>query len=165
MIDSKAKGYRAEAAAKKQLIELTGLDWQRTPSSGALNKAHKMKGDLYLPDCKNKFCVEVKHYKESQFNTKILTDMEPQLLKWWAQTLRQAKEVDRLPLLLFKFDRSQYFVVFTQDALGSAVSYNKYRQVSFSFITENYNPLWGNKPVFIAKLEDWIKHEDIQWII
>ena len=96
---SKAKGTRAENAAKGLLIKYTGLDWQRTPSSGALNKAHKLKGDLYLPDCKNKFCIEVKHYKDDHLTSKLLTDKNPQILKWWEQAVRQAEEIDRIPLL------------------------------------------------------------------
>ena len=53
MVDSRQKGARAEAAAKGLLIKHSGLDWQRTPGSGALHAAHKLKGDLYIPDCKN----------------------------------------------------------------------------------------------------------------
>ena len=118
MVDSRQKGGRAEAAAKKLLIDKTGLDWQRTPGSGALNEAHKLKGDLYIPDEKNKFCVEVKHYKDDHLTSKILTSKDPQLLQWWEQAVRQGLQVGREPLLLFKFDRSKWFVAFTWKALN-----------------------------------------------
>ena len=104
MVDSRQKGARAEAAAKGLLIKHTNLDWQRTPGSGALNKQHKLKGDLYIPDEKNHYCVEVKHYKDDHLTSKLLTDKKPQLIKWWEQAVRQANEVERVPLLLFKFD-------------------------------------------------------------
>ena len=171
MVDSRQKGARGESAAKKILIDETGLNWQRTPGSGALNKNHMLKGDLYIPDCSNKFCIEVKNYADTQFNTKIFTDKEPQLLKWWEQTLRQANQVSREPLLLFKFDRSKFFVVFRSLALpGSFMANMKkpkdtYRHVKYYFNTNDANPTWGTMPIYIAKLSDWLEEENIVWTL
>ena len=160
MVDSRQKGARAEAAAKGLLIKHTGLDWQRTPGSGALNVAHKLKGDLYIPDAKNKFCVEVKHYKDDHLTSKILTDKSPQLLKWWEQAERQAHQTGRDPLLLFKFDRSKWFVAFTSHAFdnSSYMNTDKYRFFKLTYHTDNH-------PVYIAKLEEWLAAETIQWIL
>jgi hypothetical protein len=164
MVDSRQKGARAEAAAKGLLIKHTGLDWQRTPGSGALNAKHKLKGDLYLPDCKNKFCVEVKHYKDDHFTSKLLTDKNPQLLKWWDQAVRQAEEIERDPLLLFKFDRSKWFVAFNWKALSkdsdffkSTTPPYKYSLLFLNGSTEEY--------IAVAKLEDWLAKEQITWIL
>lgn len=155
MVDSRQKGARAENGAKGMLIKYTELDWQRTPGSGALAVAHKLKGDLYIPDCKNKFCVEVKHYKDDHLTSKILTDKNPQLLQWWKQTLRQADQVDRVPLLIFKFDRSKWFVAFTEDAFAK-----KWMNGNYKYLVLYVN---GNKPVYLAKLEEWLIAEDIEW--
>jgi len=148
MVDSRQKGARAESAAKGLLIKHTGLDWQRTPGSGALNAAHKLKGDLYIPDCKNKFCVEVKHYKDDHLTSKLLTDKHPQLLKWWDQAERQGEQTDRIPLLLFKFDRSKWFVATDNGMFGD------YKIIE-------YYP----KGLWIAKLEEWLSHEKIKWVL
>ena len=64
MVDSRQKGARAEAALVKLLKEDTGLNWKRTPGSGALHQDHLMKGDAYVPGEHNYYCVEIKHYKE-----------------------------------------------------------------------------------------------------
>ena len=151
MVDSRQKGARAEAAAKGLLIKHTGLDWQRTPGSGALNAAHKLKGDLYIPDAKNKFCVEVKHYKDDHLTSKILTDKNPQILKWWEQAVRQGEQTSREPLLLFKFDRSKWFVAFKWE----------YKIEGYKVVKYIHN----NTEIYMAKLEEWLSNEEIEWIL
>lgn len=152
MVDSRQKGARAEAAAKGLLIKHTGLDWQRTPGSGALNAAHKLKGDVYIVNAKNKFCVEVKHYKDDHLTSKLLTDKNPQIIKWWEQAVRQGEQTNREPLLLFKFDRSKWFVAFEWD-FKLTPGYKALR-----FVNDDYD-------FYMAKLEEWLSKEDIEWIL
>lgn len=159
MVDSRQKGARAETAAKELLRKYTKLGWERTPGSGALNEKHKLKGDLYLPDCKNKFCVEVKHYKDDHLTSKVLTDKTPQLLIWWEQAVRQAEQVQRDPLLLFKFDRSKWFVCFTHFALSNSPVSSSVKTPS-----DNYRWIYYNG-MYISKLEDWLENEEIIWIL
>ena len=142
MVDSKAKGARAESQAKAILIQHTNLNWQRVPSSGALNASHYLKGDLYIPEKDNIFCVEVKHYKEDQINTKILTSVKSQLEKWWDQTLRQSKQINKKPLLIFKHDRSKFFIAINEKLFNE----------DFKHIYINY------LNVSICTLEDWLKY-------
>ena len=66
MVDPRAKGARAEAVIRDELRRLTGHKWERTPGSGTLNEKHGLKGDLYIPNEKNIFCVEAKHYAEAR---------------------------------------------------------------------------------------------------
>lgn len=47
MVDSRDKGSRAETVIKDKLKTLTGLDWQRTPGSGALDAKHLLK-EIYM---------------------------------------------------------------------------------------------------------------------
>jgi len=115
MVDSRQKGGRAEAAIKKVLRDKTGLNFQRTPGSGALNPTHMLKGDIYIPNTANRFCIEVKHYKDDHLTSKILTSKNPQLIEWWSQAVRQGEQVDMQPLLFFKFDRSKWFVATYMD--------------------------------------------------
>ena len=112
MPDSRAKGRTAELKGRDELRKLTGLTWERIPASGALDAKHGLKGDLYIPLKDNRYCVEVKHYKDDHLTSKLLTGKNPQLIEWWNQTNRQAKQVNKEPLLLFKYDRSKWFVAY-----------------------------------------------------
>jgi Holliday junction resolvase len=149
MVDSRQKGARAESEAKGVLRKYTGLQWERVPGSGALSAAHKLKGDLYVPEAKNVYCIEVKHYKEDHISSKILTDKNPQISKWWEQAERQATQVEQKPLLLFKFDRSKWFVAF-RDQTNSI----DYRWLHYN--SDN---------IIIAKLEDWLTFEKPKFIV
>ena len=57
MVDSRAKGARGEYLVRDLLREYTNLQFERVPNSGALEY---LKGDLYIPHEKNKYCIEVK---------------------------------------------------------------------------------------------------------
>lgn len=140
MVDSRAKGARAELQARDILRKYTNLPWERVPASGALSVSHELKGDLYIPKHDNKYCVEVKHYAEDVISTKILTGKNPTLIKWWEQTLREANQVNRKPLLLFKHDRSKWFVASEHypDEDGFVVFYGEYI-------------------IYIRLLEEWLK--------
>ena len=151
VVDSRAKGARTETVARDALRKYTGLEWERVPGSGALDPKHKLKGDLYVPDKSNRYCVEVKGYADDHVSTHILTSKTPQLIDFWQQTVRQGTQVDRKPLLIFKFDRSKIFVCFA-DMPG----------------TDNYRYLYVNVPPYqfwIATLDDWLSHERPQFIV
>jgi hypothetical protein len=112
MVDSRNKGRRGELDARDKLRKYTNLMWERTPMSGALDAKHKMKGDLYVPGKNIKYCVETKFYKDDHLTSKLITSSNPMLLQWWEQTVREAKQVDRDPLLIFKYNRSKWFAIF-----------------------------------------------------
>ena len=112
MVDSRDKGARAETLARDALRKATKLKWERTPGSGALDAKHSLKGDLYVPNATNYYCVEVKHYKDDHFTSALFTGKSPQLLEWWRQAVRQGQQVDRKPLLIFKYDRSKLFAAY-----------------------------------------------------
>ena len=59
MVDSRAKGARGEYLVRDMLREATGYQFERVPNSGALEY---LKGDLYVPNERNRFCIEVKNY-------------------------------------------------------------------------------------------------------
>ena len=70
VVDSRAKGARGEYLVRDLLREYTNLQFERVPNSGALEY---LKGDLYVPHEKNKYCIEVKNYSESPLTDKIFT--------------------------------------------------------------------------------------------
>ena len=108
MVDSRAKGAEGEKQVKDLLRKHTGLEFERVPMSGALDY---LKGDIFLPNMHNNYCIEVKFYKDSHFNDKILTALKSNIfIRWWDQTIEQAKKAGAKPALFFKYNRSKIFV-------------------------------------------------------
>jgi Holliday junction resolvase len=150
MVDSRAKGARAEADLVKKLKDHTKLDFKRIPLSGALHASHGLKGDLYIPNSLNIYCIEVKHYADDKLTSKVLTDKDPILLDWWNQTIREAAQISRKPLLIYKFDRSKWFAAW--DEWPSSTDYR--------WFLINID----NKQFFTAKLDDWLKYENPRFV-
>jgi len=108
MVDSRAKGARGEYLVRDLLREKTNLQFERVPLSGALEY---LKGDLYVPNERNLYCIEVKNYAESPLTDKVLTQKRTNnLVNWWNKLLVQAEGGNQLPLLFFKYNRSKIFV-------------------------------------------------------
>jgi len=109
MVDSRAKGARGEYLVRDMLRDATDLQFERVPASGALEY---LKGDLYVPHAKNRFCIEVKNYESSPLSDKIFTAKKTNnLIRWWVKLLQQAAGGNQEPLLFFKYNRSPVFVV------------------------------------------------------
>jgi Holliday junction resolvase len=108
MVDSRAKGARGEYLVRDLLRDRTGLQFERVPLSGALEY---LKGDLYVPNRNNVFCIEVKNYADSPLTDKLFTQEKTNnLVKWWIKIRHQASNASQEPLLFFKYDRSKVFV-------------------------------------------------------
>lgn len=150
MVDSRAKGARTENIVKILLRDHTKLNWERVPSSGALDEKHGLKGDLYVPLHNNIYCVEVKGYAEDHLNSSVLSSKSPQLLQFWEQAVTQAKKVKKHPLLIFKHDRSKIFVAYNNIIPNETYSY--------IFISRD------NYTFFIALLEEWLQSENPRFI-
>lgn len=146
---SKEKGTRAETLVKEALKKATGLKWERTPGSGSLDPKHNLKGDLYVPKESNFYCVEVKHYEADYINTGILHNKSPQMIDWWEQCVRQARQVDKYPLLIFKHDRSKLFAAFTDMP-----------EADFHHIYINRQP----HEFYVSLLDDWLKYNKPRFI-
>jgi len=149
MVDSRDKGSRAETVVRDLLRDHTGLKWERVPGSGALNEKHGLKGDLYIPNEKNLFCVEVKHYAEDHLNSSILTGKNPQLLEWWSQAIRQGIQIDKKPLLLFKHDRSKIFAAYEEMPTST------YRNIFVDVLGHLF---------YVSTLTDWLINEKPEFI-
>ena len=143
MVDSRAKGARGEYLVRDMLREASGLQFERVPSSGALSY---LKGDLYVPDEKNLFCIEVKNYEKSPFTDKIFTNKTNYFLQWWEKIVKQAELKLQQPLLFFKYSRSKVFVVTTLKPLNT-----RYTYVS-----------WLDCYIMIAG--EWLKQEKVEWL-
>ena len=149
MVDSRAKGARTETVVRDALKKHTGLAWERVPGSGALDPKHQLKGDLYVPGRTNMWCVEVKGYAEDHVSSALLTGKNPQLIEFWKQSVRQGHQVNKKPLLAFKFDRSKIFAAF------------------LDMPTTNYRYLFvsvDEHEFYVALLEDWLANEQPQFV-
>lgn len=142
MVNARDKGARAEMVVRDVLRQYSGLNWERTPASGALDAKHLMKGDLYCPGKNIRYCVEVKHYAEDQLTSSVLTAKSPVFMSWWEQAEQQAQSVNKEPLLIFKYDRSKLFCAQSYIVPG-----------------DGYRSIWLNQKIFISLLEDWLEHE------
>lgn len=145
MVDSRAKGARGEYLVRDMLRQATGLKFERVPASGALEY---LKGDLYVPNQRNHYCIEVKNYKDSPLTDKIFTAKRTNnIINWWKKIIIQAKGGDQKPLLFFKYDRSKVFVVTAEKPENT----NEYMYIRFL-------------ECYILLAEDWLQHEEVEFI-
>jgi hypothetical protein len=135
MVDSRAKGARTETVVRDALKKHTGLAWERVPG--------------YVPGRTNLWCVEVKGYAEDHVSSALLTGKSPQLIEFWKQSVRQGHQVNKKPLLIFKFDRSKIFTAFLD------MPTSNYRYI-FVSIDEH--------ELYVALLEDWLVNEQPQFV-
>lgn len=149
MVDVRQKGARAETVIRDTLRTLTGLKWERTPGSGALDEKHGLKGDLYLPNEKNVYAVECKHYADDYLTSQLLSGKNPQLIEWWEQAKRQGVQVSRKPLLIFKFNRSKIFVAYEDMPL------NTLRYLFVNVLGHEF---------YVSLLDEWVKYEEPKFI-
>lgn len=145
MVDSRAKGARGEYLVRDLLRDYTGLQFERVPMSGALEY---LKGDLYIPNSSNVFCIEVKNYADSPLTDKIFTQEKTNnLVKWWIKIKHQAYNCNQEPLLFFKYDRSKVFV---------ATVRKPERTEKFLYI--------GWLSCYIILAEEWLEKEKVEFI-
>lgn len=145
MVDSRAKGARGEYLVRDMLREYTNLQFERVPNSGALEY---LKGDLYIPHEKNKFCIEVKNYADSPLTDKIFTAPKTNnLIRWWTKLKVQAEQGNQEPLLFFKYNRSPVFVV--TDVLPESTK----QYVFICFLQ-----------CFVLLAEEWLEHENPEFL-
>lgn len=107
MTNSKDKGNRGEVLVRTELRARTGLNFEKTPQSGA-SFVEGLKGDLYLPNQKNKFTIEVKNYAEDGFGSHLL-EGKGDFLRWWEQAVAAAKVNKNTPMVIYRWNRSKMY--------------------------------------------------------
>ena len=144
MVDSRAKGARGEYLVRDMLREHTGHQFERVPSSGALEY---LKGDLYVPHAKNRYCIEVKNYESSPLSDKIFTAPRTNnLIKWWKKLEQQAERGNQLPMLFFKYNRSPVFIVTEKKP-----EYPEYMYISIL-------------NCYVSLAEEWLRMEKMEFL-
>lgn len=152
MVDPRAKGARTETTVRDILRKHTGLQWERVPGSGALDEKHGLKGDLYIPNERNRYAVEVKGYAEDHLTSAVLSSKSPQLIQFWEQAVRQSRQVNKEPILIFKYDRSKVFVAHCDP--------NYIPDGTYPFMTVSRD----SYEFFVCLLEDWLTYERPKFI-
>ena len=142
MVDSRAKGQRGEYLVRDMLRDASGLQFERVPSSGALAY---LKGDLYIPDANNAFCIEVKNYEKSPLSDKVFTNKTNYLLVWWEKIVKQAELKLQQPLLFFKYSRSKVFVV-------TNIKPESTKHMHLSWLD-----------CYVCLAEEWLENEPMEW--
>lgn len=141
MTNPRDKGKRGEYLCRNLLRDHTGLKWERIPSSGALPY---LKGDLYVPNQNNKYCVEVKNYKDPVVSEKIFTQLRSNgLILWWNKVVKQAARMEAKPILFFKHNRSPFYAAVQDKPKNSNYMYlnwiGAYVMLAEDFLTKE-NP-------------------------
>lgn len=123
---SKIKGSAYEAKIVGILNkEFPNIQFERVPLSGSISY---LKGDIWTPHDTAAFpwCIEAKHYKELEWNN-LLTAKSTDIIRFWEQTIREAKVMNKKPLLIFRWNRSKDFVAYDDDInIDSYISVNSF---------------------------------------
>jgi hypothetical protein len=101
------KGSRFEYAIRDLLTEKTGVKWDRVPLSGG----GSMKGDLYCLTNHYYHCFELKSFKDTVIQENLLSAKSNNIYGWWDQCVREAKQMNRIPALVFKKDRGKPLIL------------------------------------------------------
>lgn len=115
-INGRNKGNRGERDFARVLGDWTGKKFARVPSSGGLNwKASHAKGDIVVTEEGHffPFCVEVKTYKELNFQHLLYLE-KAEILKFWKQCSRDADKANKAPLLAMRTNsikKDFYFLI------------------------------------------------------
>lgn len=139
-INSKVKGNSQELKISKILTEkLPPLNFKRVPSSGALlggtnsslanrfneESANVVVGDIFCTNGKVRFVIESKSYKES---VKFYELLKPncQIYDWYCEAEFDCKKFEnRLPLLVFKYNRTDDFVCIQNNLVRDRIPASK----------------------------------------
>ena len=112
-VNGRQKGARGERQVKLMLQKWWGGKFFRSPGSGAFatrgfsSKVADMSGDIVTTDPTFPFSVECK-WREDWLLEQLLTAKKCVIHAWWQQTLQQTPS-DKIALLIFKRNNSQWY--------------------------------------------------------
>lgn len=107
------KGSKFERDTAKYLSEWWGYEFHRTPGSGSLHwsSSNNVAGDIVTPlEANFPYVVECKdHNDEWTLESVVLNQRN--IKHWWNQVVDDALSVGRVPMLIFKRNRSSTFIM------------------------------------------------------
>lgn len=150
----KRRGKTYERRVAKILHEFTSIGFRSTPSSGGFNKLSETTireelfcGDLICDNPNFRYCVEAKNREKFSFTAILKNPSTAAFTHWWHQCVTDAKNANLEPLMFFKPNRQDDFLVMTHE------EYHK-----FYSSTAPYFTLWTYMEPIKLKLD---KDEDI----
>lgn len=118
---SKRKGKTYERRCAKILTKFTGVNYRSTPGSGGFNKYGGVTireelfcGDLICDVPTFRYCVESKNRESFSFTAILKNPSTAVFTKWWYQCVDDANKVKLEPLMFFKPNISDDFIVMTK---------------------------------------------------
>lgn len=164
-VNSRNKGSKNERALAKILSEWTGMEFAKVPASGGLHWHNPMMvtGDVIPTSPQDivdfPFSVETKFYYEVSFQDLILPN-NSDILKWWAQALRDAKASKKAAILFFRYNRLPKGFFFV------TISYANFIRIKKYIIFANGYLNYMNKFVMISSLDFLaIDYDKIEFMI
>lgn len=122
-INSKSKGNKAERDAAKWWQEWTGYEFGRVPASGGLRwkKVENVTSDIICTHDKHSrrfpFSIEVKCYKDINFEHLLLGKKTSKIHKFWQQACRDSERANKLPCLMMRYNgmaKGEWFLCFEE---------------------------------------------------
>tara|TARA_A100001515_G_scaffold2396_2_gene2424 strand:+ start:1440 stop:1973 length:534 start_codon:yes stop_codon:yes gene_type:complete len=125
-VNSKAKGGAFERQIAKMLNEqFDTKEFSRTPGSGAFATTHQLPehitvaGDLITP-LNFKFCIECKKGYNDQTIYSLL-DYNSKIWQFIEQCERDAKKMNKVPMIIYKQDRKDILVITYKDMFTTMI--------------------------------------------
>lgn len=106
-INSRKKGGRGEKKAIEVLNGWAAYPFHRVPQSGGLRwKTEFTVGDIVCGDPIHRFdfSVEVKNYRDINFEHLLMPHQDSKVLQFWDQCRSDAERGKKLPLLMMRYD-------------------------------------------------------------
>ena len=159
-VNSKAKGGAFERQIAKMLNEqFDTKEFSRTPGSGAFATTHQLPehitvaGDLITP-LNFKFCIECKKGYNDQTIYSLL-DYNSKIWQFIEQCERDAKKMNKVPMIIYKQDRKDILVITYKDMFTTMIP-------SITIFKDNIERL-TNINYSIYKLKDIIGDYKEKW--
>ena len=125
-VNSKAKGGAFERQIAKMLNEqFDTKEFSRTPGSGAFATTHQLPehitvaGDLITP-LNFKFCIECKKGYNDQTIYSLL-DYNSKIWQFIEQCEKDAKKMNKVPMIIYKQDRKDILVITYKDMFTTMI--------------------------------------------
>ena len=159
-VNSKAKGGAFERKIANLLNEqFETKEFNRTPGSGAFATTHQLPdhitvaGDLITPK-KFKFCIECKKGYNDQTIYSLL-DYNSKIWQFIEQSEKDAKKLNKMPMIIYKQDRKDTLVITYKDMFTTLIpSITIFKDNKETLISNTYS-IYKLKYILNDRKENW----------
>lgn len=143
---ARTKGSNFERKTAKSFGGWWNAEFHRTPGSGSLHwsSSNNVAGDVVTPTEANfPFVIECKDHKDNWTLESVVLN-KSDVKNWWAQVVNDAISVNKVPMLVFKRNRSDIFIMlpynttlFTyleENTIDCMITYVQFKSLNGEFI-------------------------------